>query len=85
MCLDFRKMQPVVRTELITSPTVSGLLELLITIQLLLGNAPCRGNLQKEKTQIDRVVSQLSSVYIFTSCTRNINDNVLPFAPTSSK
>lgn len=62
-----------------------GLLELLITIQLLIGTELCRGSLQKENAQIDRVISQLSPVYIFKPCTPNIDDNVLPFTPWSSK
>ena len=52
------------------------LLELLIAIQLLVGNAPSRGSLQKENAQIDRVVSQMSSVY--RPFTPNISDNILP-------
>jgi hypothetical protein len=64
---------------------VRGLLELLITIQLLIENAPCRGILQKGNAHIDRVVSQLSPMYICTHCTSNINDNVLPFTSRSSK
>jgi len=64
---------------------VRDLLELLITIQLLTGNGPCRGSLQKENAQIDRVVSHLISVYICRPCTPNISDNVLPFTPRSTK